>query len=166
MRDGGATLSCDVADGTMHAGHYWELLDRAFVADAYLDNFVGSHPVLRNEEGLRHVFERAQEALAELYLQTGACAEKRTGGAHLIGAPSSAWPLDKACSTAKGQPPRAGRFQEGSSTMSNTLVTVLRQAAAGRVVTVLRQATVTPVACSASAMDEGLVDCPARRGGL
>ena len=72
----------DETDDTINAGHYFEFMDRASVAGDYLDQFLGNHPVLRKEEEegtLRAAYERAEEALAELYQRaSGMAFEKET----------------------------------------------------------------------------------------
>jgi hypothetical protein len=48
-----------------------EFMDRASVAVDYVYQFLGSHPLLKKETRLREVYERAEEALAELYQEAG-----------------------------------------------------------------------------------------------
>lgn len=70
--DGNPALRADVVDAVaINSGHYWELLDRAYVASAYVDEFLGNHPLLKKEGALHTAYERASEALAELYLHAG-----------------------------------------------------------------------------------------------
>ena len=64
-------------DGAVNDGHYWEFLDRAYVAGAYVDQFLGGHPVLKKEAALRAAYERAEEALAELYVRAGRLASEK-----------------------------------------------------------------------------------------
>jgi len=52
-------------------GHYFEFMDRAFVASEYIYQFLGSHPLIRKEEKLKHFYEKAALALAELYQEAG-----------------------------------------------------------------------------------------------
>jgi hypothetical protein len=52
-------------------GHYFEFMDRAFVASEYIHQFLGSHPLIRKEENLKHFYEKAALALAELYQEAG-----------------------------------------------------------------------------------------------
>lgn len=72
--DGDATLNPEATEDTINPGHYFEFLDRTSVAGAYLHQFLGSHPVLRREEALRAAYERAADALAELYQHAGGLA--------------------------------------------------------------------------------------------
>ena len=70
----GPTLVPDDSENAINDGHYFELMDRASVAVDYGDQFVGSHPVVRKERSLRETYERAEEALAELYQLAGGLA--------------------------------------------------------------------------------------------
>ena len=67
----GPALATDDSDSPINDGHYFELLDRASVAVDYVSQFVGSHPLLKREQSLRETYERAGEALAELYQLAG-----------------------------------------------------------------------------------------------
>ena len=69
--DGGATLFPDDTDEAINEGHYFELMDRASVALDYIYQFLGSHPVMRKDRTLQGLYEKAEEALAELYQQAG-----------------------------------------------------------------------------------------------
>lgn len=44
---------------------------RAFVASEYIYQFLGSHPLIKKEEKLKHLYEKAALALAELYQDAG-----------------------------------------------------------------------------------------------
>lgn len=61
----------DEDDSPINEGHYFEFMDRASVAVDYAYQFLGSHPLLKKETRLREVYERAEEALAELYQEAG-----------------------------------------------------------------------------------------------
>lgn len=76
----GPTLAPDNSDDAINDGHYFELMDRASVAVDYVNQFVGSHPVVRNERSLREAYERAEEALAELYQLAGGLAFDKDSG--------------------------------------------------------------------------------------
>lgn len=52
-------------------GHYFELLDRTAVAVDYVYQFLGSHPLMKKEEKLFQIYERAEMALSELYQEVG-----------------------------------------------------------------------------------------------
>ncbi len=78
--DGGSTLLPDESDNPINDGHYFELMDRASVAVDYIYQFIGSHPLIRKERTLRETYERAEEALAELYQQAGSLAFERSSG--------------------------------------------------------------------------------------
>lgn len=54
-----------------NVGHYFELLDRVHVAEAYLATVLGDHPVLIKHPELNSHFEKATDALAELYRSVG-----------------------------------------------------------------------------------------------
>ena len=69
--DEGPALVPDERDDAINAGHHWEFLDRAYLAGEFLEQFLGSHPVLGKEDGLRAAYSKAAEALAELYLVAG-----------------------------------------------------------------------------------------------
>jgi len=64
-------LITDEADSPINEGHYYEFMDRASVAVDYVYQFLGSHPLLKKEARLRELYERAEEALAELYQEVG-----------------------------------------------------------------------------------------------
>lgn len=69
--DEGSTLIPDDTDDAINDGHYFELLDRTSVALDYIYQFLGSHPVVRKDKTLQDTYEKAEEALAELYQQAG-----------------------------------------------------------------------------------------------
>jgi len=55
----------------LNRGHYFEFLDRTFVAMEYIYQFLGCHPVLRKEQKLRELYQRVEELMAELYQEAG-----------------------------------------------------------------------------------------------
>lgn len=59
----------------INSGHYPELLDRSWVATDYLHQFIGSHPVVRNNRELFEIYLKAEEALSLLYQRVGALTE-------------------------------------------------------------------------------------------
>ena len=69
--DEGSTLIPDDTDDAINDGHYFELLDRTYVALDYIYQFLGSHPVVRKDKTLQDTYEKAEVALAELYQQAG-----------------------------------------------------------------------------------------------
>ena len=77
--DEGATLVCDDTDDAINDGHYFELMDRASVALGYIYQFLGCHPLLRKDKTLQEVYEKAEEALAELYQRAGRLEFDRSG---------------------------------------------------------------------------------------
>ena len=77
--DEGSTLVSDDANEAINDGHYFELMDRASVALDYIYQFLGSHPLMRKEKTLQEVYEKAEEALAELYQQAGRLEFDRNG---------------------------------------------------------------------------------------
>ena len=78
--DGGSTLLPDDSDSEINDGHYFELMDRASVSVDYIYQFIGSHPIIRKDRSLRKTYEKAEEALAELYQQAGTLAFDRSSG--------------------------------------------------------------------------------------
>ena len=75
--DGSTTLLPALAIDPVNAGHYVELLDRVFVAGEYLKEFLGSHPVVKKHGTLRTTYDKAEEALAELYVHLGGLAIRK-----------------------------------------------------------------------------------------
>lgn len=69
--DGEWALIPDEDGSPINEGHYFEFMDRASVAVDYVYQFLGSHPLLKNETRLREIYERAEKALAELYQEAG-----------------------------------------------------------------------------------------------
>ena len=69
--DEGPVLIPDDTDDTINDGHYFELMDRASVALDYIYQFLGSHPLIRKDKTLQSIYEKAEEALADLYQQAG-----------------------------------------------------------------------------------------------
>lgn len=69
--DEGSTLIPDPTDDAINDGHYFELMDRASVALDYIYQFLGSHPLMRKDRTLQGMYEKAEQALAELYQQAG-----------------------------------------------------------------------------------------------
>lgn len=65
--NGESVLRLAYDDQELNETHYFELMDRASVALDYYREFVGSHPLARRNDKLRMLFERAEEALYELY---------------------------------------------------------------------------------------------------
>jgi hypothetical protein len=77
--EGELALIPDEDDSPINDGHYFEFMDRASVAVDYVYQFLGSHPLLKRETRLREVYERAEEALAELYQEAGRLEFDRNG---------------------------------------------------------------------------------------
>lgn len=75
----GSTLVSDDANEAINDGHYFELMDRASVALDYVYQFLGSHPLMKKEKTLQEVYEKAEEALAELYQRAGRLEFDRDG---------------------------------------------------------------------------------------
>jgi hypothetical protein len=61
----------ELAALALDRSHYFEVLDRVHVASVQLEEHVGGHPVLRRHPELAAIYERAAEALAELYQAVG-----------------------------------------------------------------------------------------------
>ena len=65
--EGTTLLRPTCQDQHVNDGHYFEAMDRASVALDHCVEFVGSHPVIRKHATLRACFEKAEQALNELY---------------------------------------------------------------------------------------------------
>ena len=76
--DEGSTLIPDPTDDAINDGHYFELMDRASVALDYIYQFLGSHPLMKKDGTLQGMYEKAEQALAELYQQAGQLEFDRT----------------------------------------------------------------------------------------
>lgn len=77
--DGKQALVPDKDHSPINEGHYFEFMDRASVAVDYVYQFLGSHPLLKQETRLREVHEHAEEVLAELYQEAGRLEWERQG---------------------------------------------------------------------------------------
>ena len=55
----------------INEGHYFQTLDRAHVASAYLHGTFEGDPVLRRHRHLRRLYEQAVESLERLYQAVG-----------------------------------------------------------------------------------------------
>ncbi len=69
--EGRDELVADDEEPAINEGHYFELMDRASVALDYLYQFLGSHPLMRQEPKLRELYEQAETILADLYQEAG-----------------------------------------------------------------------------------------------
>lgn len=58
-------------ESPLNPGHYFEFLDRTFVAMEYVYQFLGCHPVLRKETKLREIYQQVEELFAKLYQEAG-----------------------------------------------------------------------------------------------
>lgn len=67
IKDGEEVLVVDEDAPEVKPGHYPEFLDRAWVAEDYIYQFLGSHPLLRKEKRLQGLFNKAEQALSDLY---------------------------------------------------------------------------------------------------
>ena len=75
------TLISDKSDSPINKGHYFEFMDRASVAVDYVYEFLGSHPLIKKEARLQELYERAEEALADLCQEAGRLEfERHKGG--------------------------------------------------------------------------------------
>lgn len=52
-------------------GHYFELLDRTYIASSYLQMALGQHAVLAKHPELKALYEAAVDRLEELYQAVG-----------------------------------------------------------------------------------------------
>lgn len=71
MKNDKEVLVVDEEVGKVNSGHYPELFDRSWVATDYLYQFIGSHPVVRNNRELFEIYSKAEEALSLLYQRVG-----------------------------------------------------------------------------------------------
>jgi len=55
----------------LNYGHYFEFLDRTFIAMEYIYQFLGCHPALRKEKKLRKIYQKVEKLMAELYQEAG-----------------------------------------------------------------------------------------------
>lgn len=55
----------------INPGHYPEALDRTWVAQDFCYEYLGSHPVIRRDPALSALYERASDALGQLYQAIG-----------------------------------------------------------------------------------------------
>ncbi len=58
-------------DMDVNTGHYFEVLDRMFVAQDFFASYVASHPVIRKEPGLKKIADSVSEQLGALYQACG-----------------------------------------------------------------------------------------------
>lgn len=54
-------------EDSINREHYFELMDRAWVALNYCNNSVGDHPLIRKNKELKNLFEKVSEDLFNLY---------------------------------------------------------------------------------------------------
>lgn len=52
---------------SVYNGHYFEFADRAHVALTYLEEFLGTSPILQTEEGLARIYKDLVNAATSLY---------------------------------------------------------------------------------------------------
>ena len=64
--DGRERLVVDEADQPINEGHYFELMDRAAVALDYVYQFLGSHPLMKQEPKLSALYDKAESVLSDL----------------------------------------------------------------------------------------------------
>jgi len=69
--DGKQVLIEDSDDSSINEGHYFEFMDRTSVSLDYIYQFLGSHPLLKKQTRLKELYQRAEEALADLYQEAG-----------------------------------------------------------------------------------------------
>ena len=79
-KDEGSTLIADATNDAINDGHYFELMDRASIALDYIYQFLGSHPVVRKDKTLQDMYEKAEDAMAELYQHAGRLEFDRNSG--------------------------------------------------------------------------------------
>jgi hypothetical protein len=69
--DGREQLVADESDQPINKGHYFELMDRAAVALDYVYQFLGSHPLMKQEPKLSALYDKAESVLSDLYQEAG-----------------------------------------------------------------------------------------------
>lgn len=69
--NGKSVLIQEESFNEINDGHYLELLDRSWVSIDYIYQFLGSHPLMKKEKKLREIYEKAENALSELYQEIG-----------------------------------------------------------------------------------------------
>lgn len=70
-KNGKSVLIQEESFNEINEGHYLELLDRSWVSIDYIYQFLGSHPLMKKEKKLREIYEKAENALSELYQEIG-----------------------------------------------------------------------------------------------
>lgn len=77
--DGAPTLQPDDEMVEANSGHYFELMDRAFVALNYVQEHIGNHPVTRRDHELGELFSEISEKMAEFYVRAGGLWQEQEG---------------------------------------------------------------------------------------
>ncbi len=80
IQNGSPVLDEVFEDQEVNRGHYPEVVDRIAVALDHCADAVGAHPVIRRHPELRAIYQKAEDALAELY-QTAANISDHANGA-------------------------------------------------------------------------------------
>ena len=71
IQDGNESLKEISNSEAVNGGHYFEFMDRSSVALDYLYRYLGSHPLLNQENELKNLYEKVEKALSELYQAAG-----------------------------------------------------------------------------------------------
>ncbi|ETR72675.1 MAG: hypothetical protein OMM_07384 [Candidatus Magnetoglobus multicellularis str. Araruama] len=61
----------------INPGHYFEFMDRTSIALDYVYQFLGSHPLISKEPQLKAVYQKVEDALADLYQLSGRLDDKQ-----------------------------------------------------------------------------------------
>ncbi len=71
LTDGREQLVADESDQPINEGHFFELMDRASVALDYVYQYLGSHPLMKQEPKLAALYDKAESILSDLYQEAG-----------------------------------------------------------------------------------------------
>jgi 5-formaminoimidazole-4-carboxamide-1-beta-D-ribofuranosyl 5'-monophosphate synthetase len=76
--DEGPILVTDENSQQINEEHYFEFMDRVSVAGDYIYQFIGSHPLMKRESRFQKIYERAEQALTELYQEAATLDYEKT----------------------------------------------------------------------------------------
>ena len=55
----------------INEGHYFEVMDRAYTICEMLETLIGGHPLLKCEKSLQKTYNKAIQAVSDLYQEAG-----------------------------------------------------------------------------------------------
>ncbi len=67
MNEAGNKLRPDEIKPAINEGHYFDALNRVSIAQDYIYQFVGSHPVIKKHKKVKELYDQVAEKLGELY---------------------------------------------------------------------------------------------------